>query len=64
MKPLTLEMTAFGSYAERTELPFERLRRGLGADDLPQAVYACIIRNGFYDANPSCHGCGRWSDPI
>ena len=30
----------------------ERLRRGLGADDLPQGVYECIIRNGFYDAKP------------
>lgn len=30
----------------------ERLRRGLGADDLPQGVYESIIRNGFYDAKP------------
>ena len=30
----------------------ERLRRGLGADDLTQGVYECIIRNGFYDAKP------------
>ena len=30
----------------------ERLRRGLGADDLPQAVYESIIRNGYYDAKP------------
>ena len=30
----------------------ERLRRGLGADDLCQGVYESIIRNGFYDAKP------------
>ena len=30
----------------------ERLRRGLGADDLCQGVYELIIRNGFYDAKP------------
>ena len=29
-----------------------RLRLGLGAEDLPQAVYACIVRNGCYDAKP------------
>ena len=29
MRPLSLEMTAFGSYAERTLLPFEELRHGL-----------------------------------
>ena len=29
MKPLSLEMTAFGSYAETTCVPFERLRHGL-----------------------------------
>ncbi len=29
MKPLYLEMTAFGSYAEATPLPFEQLRGGL-----------------------------------
>ena len=31
----------------------EKLRRGLGAEDLPQGVYACIIQNGFYDAKPA-----------
>ena len=30
----------------------EKLRRGLGAEDLAQPVYECIIRNGFYDAKP------------
>lgn len=30
----------------------ERLRRGLGAEDLPQGVYECIVRNGFYDVKP------------
>lgn len=29
MRPLTLTMTAFGSYAGTTELPFEKLRHGL-----------------------------------
>ena len=29
MRPLSLEMTAFGSYAEKTVLPFESLSRGL-----------------------------------
>ena len=29
MKPLTLEMTAFGSYAEPTTLPFDQLQPGL-----------------------------------
>ena len=29
MRPLFLEMKAFGSYAETTQLPFEQLRRGL-----------------------------------
>ena len=29
MRPLRLEMTAFGSYAERTVLPFEELKHGL-----------------------------------
>ena len=29
MRPLQLEMTAFGSYAEKTTVPFERLRHGL-----------------------------------
>ena len=29
MRPLSLEMTAFGSYAETTVLPFEQLKRGL-----------------------------------
>lgn len=29
MRPLYLEMTAFGSYAEKTALPFEELRHGL-----------------------------------
>lgn len=29
MRPITLEMTAFGSYAEKTELPFSQLRQGL-----------------------------------
>ena len=29
MRPLYLEMTAFGSYAETTALPFEKLRSGL-----------------------------------
>ncbi len=28
----------------------EKLRRGLGSEELPQAVYECIIRNGFYNA--------------
>jgi len=30
-----------------------KLRLGLGADELSQPVYECIIRNGFYDAKPS-----------
>ena len=30
-----------------------QLRLGLGADELSQPVYECIIRNGFYDAKPS-----------
>ena len=30
----------------------EKLRLGLGAEDLSQAVYGCIVRNGFYDAKP------------
>jgi len=30
----------------------ERLRMGLGADELPEAVYELIIRKGFYDAKP------------
>ena len=30
----------------------EKLRLGLGAKDLPQPVYECIMRNGFYDAKP------------
>ena len=30
----------------------EKLRRGLGADQLSEAVYAYIIRKGFYDAKP------------
>ena len=29
MRPLYLEMSAFGSYAEKTTVPFERLRHGL-----------------------------------
>ena len=29
MKPITLEMTAFGSYAEHTVIPFENFQRGL-----------------------------------
>ena len=29
MRPLDLEMTAFGSYAEKTVLPFEELKHGL-----------------------------------
>ncbi len=29
MKPLDLEMTAFGSFAETTRIPFEQLRQGL-----------------------------------
>lgn len=29
MRPILLEMTAFGSYAERTALPFDKLKRGL-----------------------------------
>ncbi len=29
MRPLSLEMTAFGSYAEKTTLPFEALKHGL-----------------------------------
>ena len=29
MRPLELEMTAFGSYAEHTTVPFEKLRHGL-----------------------------------
>ena len=29
MRPVLLEMTAFGSYAERTEVPFSQLRQGL-----------------------------------
>ena len=29
MRPVTLEMTAFGSYAETTAIPFSELRRGL-----------------------------------
>ena len=29
MRPLSLEMTAFGSYAETTALPFEKLSHGL-----------------------------------
>ena len=31
----------------------EKLRRGLGDEDLPQGVYECIIRNGYYDAKMS-----------
>ena len=31
----------------------EKLRLGLGADELSQPVYECIIRNGFYDAKPA-----------
>ncbi len=30
-----------------------KLRLGLGAEELAQPVYACIIRNGFYDAKPA-----------
>jgi nicotinate-nucleotide adenylyltransferase len=30
----------------------EKLRRGLGADQLSEAVYAYIIQKGFYDAKP------------
>ena len=30
----------------------EKLRRGIGADQLSEAVYAYIIRKGFYDAKP------------
>ena len=29
-----------------------KLRLGLGAEDLSQAVYGCIVRNGYYDAKP------------
>ena len=29
MRPLSLEMTAFGSYAETTVVPFEELKQGL-----------------------------------
>ena len=29
MKPILLEMTAFGSYAEKTEVDFGRLTQGL-----------------------------------
>ena len=29
MRPVYLEMTAFGSYAEKTEVPFDRLEHGL-----------------------------------
>ena len=29
MRPLYLEMTAFGSYAELTKLPFEEMKGGL-----------------------------------
>ena len=31
----------------------EKLRLGLGADELSQPVYECIIRNGFYDTKPA-----------
>ena len=31
----------------------EKLRLGLGEDELSQPVYECIIRNGFYDAKPA-----------
>ncbi len=29
MRPLQLEMTAFGSYAQKTTVPFSELNRGL-----------------------------------
>ena len=28
MRPISLEMTAFGSYAETTTLPFDAIKRG------------------------------------
>ena len=29
MRPISLQMTAFGSYAEKTTVPFDSLRQGL-----------------------------------
>lgn len=55
---LEVECAARVTVIPHTPLPMssteirERLRRGLGSDELPQAVYAYIIRNGFYDAKP------------
>ncbi len=43
---------------EHTPLPMsstevrERLRLGLGSEELPEAVYELIIKKGFYDAKP------------